>query len=64
MKGVFIMAWFFIVFIIVIFGVALYIEFRNKRNNNNPHIPTNPNAKPGDSTNYLMGDNKYIGGGG
>lgn len=57
------MAWFFLVVILVIFALALFIDFRRKKNNNHPPIPTNPHAKPGDSSNYLMGDNKHIGGG-
>ncbi|WP_192894720.1 hypothetical protein [Neobacillus notoginsengisoli] len=46
------------------FGFSLFIDWRRKKNNNNPLIPTDPNAKPGDSSNYMMGDNKYINGGG
>jgi hypothetical protein len=45
------------------FRFALIIDLRRKKNNNNPHFPTNPNAKPGDSSNYMMGDNRYTGGG-
>jgi len=55
--------WFFIAFILGILGLSLIIDFMRKKNNNNPHIPTNPNAKPGDSSNYLMGDNRYTNGG-
>jgi hypothetical protein len=65
MKGVLIMIWwFFSGTILGILAVAFLIDFKRNRNNNNPHIPTNPNAKPGDSSNYMMGDNKYTGGGG
>lgn len=53
-----------IIFVLLILGFALLIDWRRKKNNNNPHLTTNPNAKPGDSSNYIMGDNKYIGGGG
>jgi hypothetical protein len=53
----------FIVSILGIFVSALMIDLRNKRINNNPHIPTNPNAKQGESSNYVMGDNKYTNGG-
>jgi preprotein translocase subunit YajC len=56
------MLWFFIIFILLIVTFAFYIDRRRKRNNNNPHIPTNPNTKPGDSSNYMMGDNKDTGG--
>lgn len=43
---------------------AFFIDWRRKKdkNNTNPRIPTNPNAKPGDSSNYLMGNNKYTNG--
>jgi hypothetical protein len=58
------MMWFIITFVLIILAFALYIDWRRKKNNNNPHIPTNPNAKPGDSSNYMMGDNKYTNGGG
>ncbi|NRD78572.1 hypothetical protein HPT25_14505 [Bacillus sp. BRMEA1] len=54
---------FFIILILSIIGFALTIDLRRKKNNNNLHIPTNPNAKPGDSSNYMMGDNRYTGGG-
>jgi hypothetical protein len=53
----------FLVMLLVIVALALFIDIKRKRNNNNPLTPTNPNAKPGDSSNYIMGDNKHIGGG-
>jgi len=53
----------FLILFLGIFGFALIIDIRRKKNNNNPHIPTNPNAKPRDNSNYLMGDNRYTGGG-
>jgi len=55
--------WFFIIFILGILGFALIIDLMRKKNNNIPNTPTNPNAKPGDSSNYMMGDNRYTGGG-
>ncbi|WP_217269615.1 hypothetical protein [Neobacillus endophyticus] len=54
---------FFVILILSIIGFALTIDLRRKKNNNNLHIPTNPNAKPGDCSNYMMGDNRYTGGG-
>jgi hypothetical protein len=51
------------VIIVGILVLSLMIDLRNKKIRNNPHIPTNPNAKPGDSSNYTMGDNKYPNGG-
>lgn len=56
------MTWFFMILIILILGFAMLIDYRRKKNNNNPHIPTNPSTKPGESSNYLMGDNKDMGG--
>lgn len=54
--------WVLFILVLMIFAFALFIDFRRKKNNNNPHIPTHPNAKPGDSSNYMMGDNKDTGG--
>jgi hypothetical protein len=54
-------------FLVLIFGILAFsalIDWRRKKNNNNPHMPTDPNAKPGDSSNYTMGDNRDAGGGG
>lgn len=56
------MLWFFIIFILMIVAFAFLIDKRRKKNNNNPHIPTNPNAKPGESSNFMMGDHKDTGG--
>jgi hypothetical protein len=53
-----------LVFIFGTLGIAFLIDWRRKKNNNNPYIKTNPNAKPGESSNYMMGDNKYTNGGG
>ncbi|MGG0717205.1 hypothetical protein ABE096_06345 [Robertmurraya massiliosenegalensis] len=52
-------------FVIVIVGVLLYaflIDWRRKKNNNNPLRPTNPHAKKGEDSNYMKGDNKDTGG--
>lgn len=54
--------WWVVIFIAGIILFALFIDWRRRRNNNNPLTPTNPNAKPGESSNYLMGDNKDTGG--
>ncbi|MEH7086529.1 hypothetical protein V7139_27945 [Neobacillus drentensis] len=50
--------WILFVFVLMILAFALIIDLKLKKNNNNPQIPTHPNAKPGDSSNYMMGDNK------
>ncbi|WP_199738137.1 hypothetical protein [Falsibacillus albus] len=45
-------------------GFAYYIDRRRKKNNNNPETTTHPHAKPGDDSNYVQGDNRYMGPGG
>ncbi|GLI83797.1 hypothetical protein ANABIO32_14940 [Rossellomorea marisflavi] len=55
--------WWFVILIVGVLLFALFIDWRRRRNNNNPHIPTDPNAKPGDSSNYMMGDNRHTGSG-
>ncbi|MBM6617790.1 hypothetical protein [Bacillus suaedaesalsae] len=55
--------WFILLFILAVLLIAFLIDKRNKKIKNNPHIPTNPNAKPGEDSNYVMGDNKGSGGG-
>lgn len=54
--------WWIVILIVGTLLFALFIDIRRKRINNNPPIPTNPHAKPGDSSNYMMGDNKEHGG--
>jgi hypothetical protein len=56
------MLWLLLIFVLMTLAFALFIDLRRKKNNNNLHIPTHPNAKPGDSSNYMMGDNKDTGG--
>lgn len=56
------MIWFLMIFVLLIVAFSLWIDWRRKKNNNDPQTTTNPNAKPGDSSNYMMGDNKYTGG--
>jgi hypothetical protein len=55
------MVWFF-VFILGILAFALLIDWRRKKRKDNLQKPINPNAKPGDDSNYMMGDNKDTGG--
>ncbi|MCQ6265188.1 hypothetical protein M1K46_05865 [Fictibacillus sp. WQ 8-8] len=57
------MTW-LLVLILGIIAFALFLDWRRKKNNNNSRPPINPGAKPGESTNYMMGDNKYTDGGG
>ncbi|MCF6412064.1 hypothetical protein [Pseudalkalibacillus salsuginis] len=55
--------WWFAIMVLGILAFALFIDWKRKKNNNNPHKSTNPNAKQGESSNYMMGDNRYTGGG-
>jgi hypothetical protein len=56
------MTW-LIIFIAGILGFAFLIDWRRKKINNDPERPIHAAAKPGESTNYQMGDNRYTGGG-
>ena len=56
------MLWILFIFVLLILASAIFIDLKRKKNNNNPKIPTHPNNKPGDSSNYMMGDNKDTGG--
>jgi hypothetical protein len=56
--------WFFIVMVFVILGIALFIDWKNKKTNNNPHKTIHPSTKPGESSNYMMGDSHKDSGGG
>lgn len=57
------MKWLLIIFLLLVVAFAIFIDWRRNKNKNHPHIPTNPNTKPGESSNYMMGDNRYTGGG-
>jgi hypothetical protein len=54
------MLWFFILIGFILF-LAFLIDWRSKKNNNHSH---HSSAKPGDHTNYQMGDNRFTSGGG
>lgn len=57
------MIWLIVLIIlIVIISLALHVDERNKKINKNIQNPSNSNAKPGESTNYTMGDNRYTNG--
>ncbi|WP_342543542.1 hypothetical protein MHH33_08405 [Paenisporosarcina sp. FSL H8-0542] len=58
------MGWFFGVILGLLFGMGVYIDWKRKKINNYPLRLTHPHAKPGDDSNYRMGDNNnYTGGG-
>jgi hypothetical protein len=56
--------WFFILLILFILGLALLIDWNRKKTNNNPHMTIHPATKPGESSNYMMGDSPKDSGGG
>jgi hypothetical protein len=56
------MIWFLFFTILIVLGFAFFIDRRRKKINNNPQKITHPHAKPGDDSNYMMGDNKDHGG--
>jgi LPXTG-motif cell wall-anchored protein len=56
------MTW-LIIFILAILAFAFFIDWRRKKNSNDPLRPINPNSKPGEDSNHTMGDNRYSGGG-
>ncbi|WP_139125149.1 protein BatD [Bacillus solimangrovi] len=56
------MWWLLAILVVGVLLFALFIDWRRKKKKNNPHITTNPNTKPGESSNYMMGDNKDTGG--
>ncbi|MGE6684738.1 hypothetical protein [Paenisporosarcina sp. NPDC076907] len=58
------MGWFFGAMFTMLFGLGVYIDWRRKKINNHPFRSTHPHAKPGDDTNYRMGDNNNHSGGG
>lgn len=57
------MNWIFVVPITVIVAFGVLIEWRKKKRNDYHHIGSSPHTRPGESTNYKMGDNNYTSGG-
>lgn len=48
--------WFIILIpVLSLLALGALIDRKRKKNNNYPHIATNPNVKPGDTTNFRMG---------
>jgi len=56
------MLWIAGAFIVVLVVVAFLIDRRNRKIKNDSLQSINSHAKPGESTNYMMGDNKYTNG--
>ncbi|WP_257348496.1 hypothetical protein [Pseudalkalibacillus decolorationis] len=40
-------------------ALAGFIDWRRKRNKNEGERPINPHSKPGEDSNYTMGDNRH-----
>jgi len=57
------MGWMMFVPIMILLGLGVLVDLKRKKRNDYLHKATNPDAKPGDSTNYKMGDNNYTSGG-
>lgn len=59
------MGWLiFVIPIVMLFALGGLIEWRRKKRNNYPHIPTNSNIRPGESQDFRMGaGDKDIGSG-
>lgn len=50
--------WIFFGFIAFALGLAFVTDKKHKMNRSH-HSPINSNAKPGEDSNYTMGDNHY-----
>lgn len=58
------MIWLIIIIVIfILLTLASFIDRKRKKNNNDPYLSSDPNAKPGEDTNYMIGDNRYTNGG-
>ncbi|MFC4408867.1 hypothetical protein ACFOZY_00315 [Chungangia koreensis] len=56
------MFWFMGVVIVGLVAFAFVVDRRNRKLKNDSLPSTDAHAKPGDSNNYMMGDNKYTNG--
>ena len=54
--------WIFLIPILVLVVFAILVNWRNKKINNTHQKPINSSAKPGESSNHMMGDNRYMNG--
>ena len=52
------MFWLMLIIAVILLACAFLIDRRNKRIKNSPLKTTNAHAKPGESTNFMMGDNR------
>ena len=57
------MIWIIFIPITILVALGVLVDWKRKNRNDESHVVTDPNAKPGDSTNYKMGDNNYTSGG-
>lgn len=54
--------WYFLVPLGIVTALGFAVD-RRRRASAYSDKPMHPDAKPGDSSNYLMGDNRYTSGG-
>lgn len=57
------MIWIISIPITILLALGLLADRKRKNRNDYSHKGTNPNVKPGDSSNFKMGDNNYTSGG-
>lgn len=55
--------WIFVIPITSLLALGGFIEWKRKRRNDLTHKVSNPHTRPGESTNFKMGDNNYTSGG-
>ncbi|WP_192806484.1 hypothetical protein [Planococcus donghaensis] len=55
--------WIFIVPIASLISLGALIEWKRKKRNDTSLNAINPHTRPGESSNYQMGDNHYTSGG-
>lgn len=58
------MIWVFAIGIVIALGFAFLIDRKRKKIRNDPRPTIDSNNKPGDGSNYKMGDDDYFGGDG
>lgn len=55
--------WIFFIPIVLLISLGTWIDWRRKKRNDIAHRESNPHTRPGESSNYQMGDNNYTSGG-
>lgn len=62
-KGSVLIMWIFSIPVGLLLAFGVLIEWKRKRRNDYSHRGTNSHTRPGESSNYKMGDNNYTSGG-